>query len=61
MNKDKLKLYKAKKIRDTYKTILLETKQGHKKPYFENWLQRLLKIEYLIIELRYSTKHYTTV
>lgn len=52
-----IKLQKAKKIRDIYKQLLLSIPHGKKlPPYFYNWTARLLRIEYLIIDLRYNIK-----
>lgn len=46
---------KATEIRNRYKPILISHPFGKKYPvYFNNWAQRILKIEYLLIDIKYK-------
>lgn len=46
---------KAIEIRNKYKAILISHPFGKIHPvYFNNWAQRILKIEYLLIDIKYK-------
>jgi hypothetical protein len=48
------RISKARRIRDYYKNILLNKPYGKTYNFAKYWGGRLLKIEYLIIDLKYE-------